>query len=139
MPYSAGVEWIPRFLGCATSSGFMHEIPESGGRPGAAIVPGKNRRVHTRQRVVSLTYIDLGESNGGIVLNVSETGIGIQAVEMLEDAVSVRLQLSGSKKRLEVRTEVAWIGPSKKEAGLRFVDLSQDTLKQIRTWIACEA
>jgi TonB family protein len=117
----------------------MHEIPESGGRPGAAIVPGKNRRVHTRQRVVSLTYIDLGESNGGIVLNVSETGIGIQAVEMLEDAVSVRLQLPGSKKRLEVRTEVAWIGPSKKEAGLRFVDLSQDTLKQIRTWIACEA
>ena len=102
-------------------------------------MPGQNRRVHARQRVVSLTYVDLGQSNGGIVLNVSETGIGIQAVEQLNDPDSVWLQLPSAKKRLEVRTKVAWIGPSRKEAGLRFIDLSEDTLKQIRTWIACEA
>jgi TonB family protein len=102
-------------------------------------VPGKNRRVHPRQRAVWLTYVDLGESNGGIVLNVSESGIGIQAVEMVEGPTTVRLQLPGSKKHLEVRTELAWVGPSRKEAGLCFVDLSEDTLKQIRNWIACEA
>ncbi|MGA7625197.1 MAG: PilZ domain-containing protein, partial [Candidatus Acidiferrales bacterium] len=102
-------------------------------------MPGKNRRVHPRQRAVSLTYVDLGESNGGIVLNVSESGIGIQAVEMVEGPTTVRLQLPGSKKHLEVRTELAWVGPSRKEAGLCFVDLSEDTLKQIRNWIACEA
>lgn len=73
------------------------------------------------------------------MLNVSESGIGIQAVEMVEGPTSVRLQLPGSKKHLEVRTELAWVGPSRKEAGLCFVDLSEDTLKQIRNWIACEA
>jgi len=117
----------------------MREIPEQTRRSGAAAVPRKDRRAQARQRVVSLTYVDLGENNGGIVLNVSETGVGIQAVEMVRECVGVRLQLPTSKKPLDVRAEIAWLGSSRKEVGLRFVDLSEDALKKIQNWIACEA
>lgn len=118
----------------------MAEIPEQNGGSSPASVPVKDRRLHPRQRVSSLTYVDLGEDNGGIVLNVSEAGIRIQAAAGLEEGpISIRLQLPGSRKRLEVNAEVVWVGESRKEAGLRFVDLSDGAQRQIQKWMAREA
>jgi outer membrane biosynthesis protein TonB len=118
----------------------MTEIPEKNGGSSPAAVPVKDRRLHPRQRVSSLTYVDLGEDNGGIVLNVSEAGIRIQAAAGLEEGpISIRLQLPGARKRLEVNAEVIWVGQSRKEAGLRFVDLSEDAQRQIQKWMAREA
>lgn len=118
----------------------MTEIPEQNGGSSPAPVPVKDRRLHPRQRVSSLTYVDLGEDNGGIVLNVSEAGIRIQAAAGLEEGpISIRLQLPGSRKRLAVNAEVVWVGESRKEAGLRFVDLSEDAQRQIQKWMAREA
>ncbi len=117
----------------------MTDIPEQNRGSNPASVPVKDRRLHARQRVSSLTYVDLGENNGGIVLNVSEAGIRIQAAAPLEEGpVSLRLQLPGTRKRLEINAEVIWVGPSRKEAGLYFVDLSEDARSQIRKWIARE-
>lgn len=118
----------------------MTEIPEQNGGSSPAAVPVKDRRLHARQRVSSLTYVDLGEDNGGIVLNVSEAGLRIQAAAGLDEGpISIRLQLPGSRKRLEVNAEVVWVGASRKEAGLRFVDLSEDAQRQIQKWMAREA
>lgn len=118
----------------------MTEIPEQHGGSRPASVPVKDRRLHARQRVSSLTYVDLGEDNGGIVLNVSEAGIRIQAAAGLQEGpISIRLQLPGTRKRLEVGAEVVWVGESRKEAGLRFVDLSEDAQRQIQKWMAREA
>jgi TonB family protein len=118
----------------------MTDIPEQNRGSNPASVPVKDRRLHARQRVSSLTYVDLGENNGGIVLNVSEAGIRIQAAAPLEEGpVSLRLQLPGTRERLEMNAEVIWVGPSRKEAGLYFVDLSEDARRQIRKWIAQEA
>jgi TonB family protein len=118
----------------------MTEIPEQSGGSSPASIPVKDRRLHARQRVSSLTYVDLGEDNGGIVLNVSEAGIRIQAAAGLEEGpISIRLQLPGTRKRLEVSAEVVWVGQSRKEAGLRFVDLSEEARRQIGNWIAREA
>ncbi|MFZ0523851.1 MAG: TonB family protein [Candidatus Acidiferrales bacterium] len=118
----------------------MTEIPEQSGGSSPASVPVKDRRLHVRQRVSSLTYVDLGEDNGGIVLNVSEAGIRIQAAAGLEEGpISIRLQLPGTRKRLEVSAEVVWVGQSRKEAGLRFVDLSDEARRQIGNWIARES
>ena len=117
----------------------MTDIPEQDRGSSPTSVPVKDRRLHVRQRVSSLTYVDLGENNGGIVLNVSEAGIRIQAAAALElGPISLRLQLPGSRKRLELNAEVIWVGPSRKEAGLYFMDLSEDARSQIRKWIARE-
>ena len=118
----------------------MTDIPDRDRGSSPTSVPVKDRRLHVRQRVASLTYVDLGENNGGIVLNVSEAGVRIQAAAALEvGPISLRLQLPGSSKRLELNAEVIWVGPSRKEAGLYFMDLSEDARSQIRKWIAREA
>jgi TonB family protein len=118
----------------------MTDIPQQDRGSSPISVPVKDRRLHARQRVSSLTYVDLGENNGGIVLNVSEAGIRIQAAAALElGPISLRLQLPGTRKRLELNAEVIWVGPSRKEAGLYFMNLSEDARSQIRNWIAGEA
>jgi TonB family protein len=103
--------------------------------------PDKDRRLHARQRIHSLSYVKMGDSNGGIVLNISEGGISVQAAAMLDpsEPVTLSLEIPRVRKRVEVNGEIAWLSASKKEAGIRFVDLPESTLKQIQKWMAREA
>jgi TonB family protein len=107
--------------------------------PGATIQPA-NRRAHLRQPVRSLAYVELGEGNGGIVLNVSEGGMAVQAVMSLmgDDLPLLRVQLAHSKKQIEAKGRVTWTGGLRKLAGVEFVDLSEEALTQIREWVSLE-
>jgi TonB family protein len=84
--------------------------------------------------------LDIGADNGGIVLNISETGVAVHAVSVLpaEPLVDLRLQLPRSSKRLETKGKVAWTSGTKKEAGVEFVDLPEDARLEIREWLASE-
>src|SRR6202034_1581869 len=107
----------------------MTDEPEHNSDSSSVSVPASDRRAHPRQRIRSLAYVHLGESNGGIVLNVSESGIAVQAAEALdagEGSLAMGIEIPGSRKRLEVRGEIVWVGESRKEAGLRFVHLSAE-------------
>src|SRR5271156_1389502 len=120
----------------------MTDEPEQNSESSPVSVPASDRRAHPRQRIRSLAYVHLGEGNGGIVLNISEGGIGVQAAEALDEGegeLSMRIEIPHSRKRLEVRGEIMWVGESRKEAGLRFVDLQEDALQRIRSWMAREA
>jgi outer membrane biosynthesis protein TonB/Tfp pilus assembly protein PilZ len=110
--------------------------PNSGSRH-----PQKDRRLHARQRIHSLSYAKIGDGNGGIVLNISEGGISVQAAGVLDDSETVPmwLEIPRLRERVEVTGEIVWLSPSKKEAGLRFVDLSESALREIRKWMAQEA
>src|SRR3984957_4742409 len=103
--------------------------------------PDKDRRLHARQRIHSLSYVKMGDSNGGIVLNISEGGISVQAAAVLDpsEPVTLSLEIPRVRNRVEVQGEIAWLSASKKEAGIRFVDLPESTLKQIQKWMAREA
>ena len=119
----------------------MTDEPEQNSDSSPVSVPASDRRAQPRQRVRSLAYVHLGESNGGIVLNISEGGIAVQAAEALdagESPLAMRIEIPRSRKRLEVSGEIVWVGESRKEAGLRFVDLSEDALRRIRSWMARE-
>ena len=100
-----------------------------------------DRRVHERRSVSSLAYVDLGENNGGAILNIGEGGLALTSVAPLHTDVPARMrfQLPGSSEWIEASGEIARISESKKEAGLRFVSLSEDTRKQIKGWISSEA
>ncbi len=99
-----------------------------------------DRRAHFRRPVRSLAYVELGDGNGGIALNISEGGMAVQAVMSLggDDLPSVRVQLSHSKKQIQVKGRVAWTGDLRKLAGVEFVDVTDETRRQIRDWIALE-
>jgi protein TonB len=99
------------------------------------------RRAHSRQKIQSLTYVELGNGNGGIALNVSEGGMTVVAAQPLdaEGSIDIALQLPQTRKRLQVKGEIRWLSESRKEAGLQFIDLSAEALEDIRAWMTREA
>ncbi len=97
------------------------------------------RRAHARQPVGFLEYVDLGPANGGMLLNLGEGGLALTAAEKLTgDRLRMRLQLSGRQERIEASAQIVWLSESKKEAGVRFDELSADALQEIKNWISTE-
>ena len=98
------------------------------------------RRLHVRQPA-PLTYLDLGAQNGGIILNISEGGLLAQAAEILagDRIVRMRFELPLFKSLLEVNGHVVWLGESKKEAGVQFIDLPEGVRFQINEWVSLQA
>src|ERR1700733_4911496 len=99
-----------------------------------------NRRLFARQQVRSLAYVELDKGNGGIILNVGEGGMAIQAVMSLSgnELPQLRVQLAHSKKQIQAKGRIAWTGELRKLAGVEFVDLTEETRAQIREWVALE-
>src|ERR1700689_3001665 len=99
-----------------------------------------DRRTHSRHRIRALAYVELGENNGGIVLNISEGGFAVRAAEAIrEDSLSrLRVQMQNATHPLEMSGNIAWTSDSRKEAGVQFIDLREEALLEIRTWILQE-
>jgi TonB family protein len=95
------------------------------------------RRLHARQRLSAIVYLDIGAGNGGIVLNLSDEGLGFQAVGPLgkQKELSLRIKLPSTQSRVEVAAEIAWVSDSNRQAGVRFVDAHSEGRVQIREWI----
>jgi periplasmic protein TonB len=97
-------------------------------------------RAHPRLPVHSLAYIELSDENAGLILNISETGISVQAVQTLSSNhfPRMRFRLPGTEISVEVEGRIVWQIRPKKEAGIEFVDPSSEVRTQIRNWIAGE-
>jgi hypothetical protein len=89
---------------------------------------------------VSFSCIELEDDNGGIILDISERGLSLQAVRSLTDdqVPHIRFQLSESRPWIETRGRIAWISASKKAAGLEFIELLEEARSQINHWISLE-
>jgi hypothetical protein len=98
--------------------------------------PTLDRRRHPR-KITALNYVTLGDSNGGIILNVSEGGLALTAAEVLvvEYLPCVRFQLAMDAKWIETSGLIVWLTGSKKGAGIQFVDLTDEDRNQITQWI----
>jgi PilZ domain-containing protein/TonB-like protein len=97
-----------------------------------------DRRAYGRSNSALLTYVELGDGNGGIALNVSEGGLAIAAAGLLTSDYfpSIRFQLPKSDVWIETSGQVAWASDSKKGAGIQFVDVADSDREKIREWIA---
>src|SRR5215469_12700699 len=95
------------------------------------------RRLHARQQVTALAYLDIGSDNGGIVLNLSEDGMALQAVAPLHSQadVALRIQLPHSHSRIETAAKIVWLSQSNRQAGVRFAEMSSEARVQIQEWI----
>jgi len=103
-----------------------------------AIHPTRDRRLQMRTTLTSRAYVELGGTNGGTVLNISETGMAIAAADpILVDDYFPRIgfQAPGSAQSIEISAQIVWLAESKKAAGLRFVDLTAEARHQISNWI----
>ncbi len=98
------------------------------------------RRSQPRRRVMSLEYLDLGDSNGGIIVNLGEDGMYIQAVASLspDRVTNLSFQIPDSGYPIETSGNIVWVGESKKDAGIQFDNLSKEARLKIREWVAAE-
>jgi periplasmic protein TonB len=117
-----------------TPKTFIPSISEAFPRSG-------ERRRSARQRIFSLAYLEVGSDNGGMVLDLSERGLALQAFNPLIDLtrVNLRIQPPKSRKRIAATAEITWLSASKTEAGLQFLDLTEDARVEIAEWISAEA
>ncbi len=93
-------------------------------------------RTRHRHDLRILSYVTLDQANGGIIRNLTHDGIGVQAVAAIRprQQVRVRFELRYPRLRVETRGEVVWSAFSG-QCGIRFLDLSPRTARQIDEWI----
>ena len=96
-----------------------------------------DRRKHTRRLAVKeLIGLQLGASNRAIVVDLSESGMRVQAAERVHLLPSslVRFQLPGCAQAVAASCEVAWADNFGK-AGLRFTGFTGSSLLDLRRWL----
>ena len=96
----------------------------------------RGRRTHYRHELRTLTYVTLDDANGGIVRNLNQEGVAVQAVVALrpQQRVRLRFELKFPRLRVETSGQVSWASSSG-QCGIRFVDLPVRTRHQINEWI----
>jgi hypothetical protein len=94
------------------------------------------RRSAPRQGLNSLLYLDLEPDNGGILLNLSETGMQISVARRLVTSTEVRFSLCLKPKEKICGTgRIAWLSPSGRSAGVHFLDMPESARREIRRWM----
>jgi PilZ domain/Gram-negative bacterial TonB protein C-terminal len=98
----------------------------------------RDRRAGARTNSPRLTYIDLGDGNGGIALNISEGGLAITAAGTLfaDYFPNIRFQLPKIPGWIETSGRVVWTSESKKGAGICFEGITEVDRERIRHWIS---
>lgn len=99
------------------------------------------RRNCLRHSVSSLTYVRLGEENGGIIVDVGEEGMAVRAaMAVAQDEIPLYLTpLSDATGSIVTTGRIAWRRDAGKLAGIQFVDMPESARSLIRNWIVNES
>ncbi len=94
------------------------------------------RRRYPRQTLRSLSYVKLDEANGGIIRDLTESGMAVQAVGRLQPGqeLDLRFELISPRVRVDARGRVAWADPSG-QGGIQFVGLTPRVQRALRDWL----
>jgi hypothetical protein len=104
-------------------------------RRNIAMMPHE-RRLNIRKMPDYLAYISLPSDNGGIVIDVSEGGLGFHAIAPVEADGPIHFRFAmDSSERVKAVGELAWKDETGKTCGLRFTELPDEVREQIRVWI----
>lgn len=96
-----------------------------------------DQRNHVRVQVKSVIYIELDGENGGLITNISEGGVAVQCAEPIAGELfsQMRFRFPRSENWIEIKGTLVWLGNSRKEAGIQFLDLNSDARRQIQDWV----
>lgn len=100
----------------------------------------EERRARKRLACASLIFFRRDEFNGGLVFNISEDGMALSAAKPLfaGQLVTLQVQFPDSAEWIDLTGEMVWKNKSNKEIGVRFVGLTDEALRRIRSWIISE-
>src|SRR5262249_53264062 len=113
--------------------------------PSVLVAPGQGtgqasvvsvQRKYYRHLVSPMAYVRVDHANGGIIRDLSEAGVGGQAVAPLhtDQVVHLRFDLLRPRVRIEASGQVVWADHSG-QAGIRFVDLAATTKRSLKDWL----
>ena len=102
----------------------------------AGTSPARQARAQHRHELRTLAYVTLDQANGGIVRNLTHSGIGVQVVAAVRprQQLRVRFELRYPRLQVETRAEVVWATFSG-QCGIRFLDMPPVLKQQINQWI----
>ena len=110
-------------------------IPQSreNAADGSTSTPLCERRLHARHQIAPWSHIEVGPNNGGMLLNISESGLALIVAMRLakNDFPTIRIQFADATDPIEVCGQIVWLSESKREAGVRFVSLAEESRKKI--------
>ncbi len=94
------------------------------------------RRRHHRQKLRNLAYVKVDSTNGGILLDIGESGMATRVLAPLnlDQPVHLRVDLADPRVHLEADGRVAWIN-STGLAGIEFLDPSPRSARLLREWL----
>jgi len=96
----------------------------------------RHRRRRPRYPLRSLSYVKLDQANGGIIRDLTESGIAIQSVAPLQPNREIKLSFDLISPRVRVETvgRVAW-ADSTGQGGIEFSGLPPRTQRALRDWL----
>src|SRR5271154_4956348 len=94
------------------------------------------RRRHHRQKLRNLAYVKLDSTNGGILLDIGESGMATRVLAPLnpDQPVQLRVDLAEPRVHLEAEGRVAWIN-STGLAGIEFLESSPRSGRLLKEWL----
>jgi hypothetical protein len=100
-----------------------------------AVAPPR-RRHHHRQKLRNLAYVKLDTTNGGILLDIGESGMATHVLSPLrpDQPVHLRVDLADPRLHLEADGRVAWIN-STGLAGIELLDSSPRSRRLLKEWL----
>jgi hypothetical protein len=99
-----------------------------------AMMP-QERRLSTRKMPEHLAYLSLPFDNGGIVVDISEGGLGFRAIAPVKADGPIHFRFAiDSATRIRAVGELAWKDETGKIGGLRFTQLPDEVREKIRVW-----
>jgi PilZ domain len=98
-------------------------------------------RAHARRRILPIGYVELGQENGGVLLNLSEGGLAVRSPLPLvsREFTGIRFQAPKSQAWLTASGRIVWLSDSKKEGGIQFTELPGDARQQIHKWACADS
>jgi PilZ domain/RDD family len=103
-----------------------------------ASVPGRAAtltRRRYRHKLGSLAYVNLGQSNGGILRDLSDAGLALQAVAPVQPGQQVQLRLDlGPRTHIETGGRVAWT-TSLGMTGIEFLAPERRVRRLLQQWL----
>ncbi len=90
--------------------------------------------------MLPIAYVELGQENGGILLNLSEGGLAVRSALPLASRVftGIRFQAPASQAWLTASGRIVWLSDSKKEGGIQFTELPGEARQQINNWASAQ-
>lgn len=86
--------------------------------------------------MAEVVYLELQSGNGGILVDVSRSGLGFQAACPIHPGEPMRFRFSSeSIRRIEVTGDLVWTDRDRKRGGLRFGLLPAEVREQIQLWL----